>query len=195
MRNEVAIPDSQENRLKPVYHNEFSYDANTDSYVCPLGKTLKFIDIRTVVKKVVRVYGGLGSECRCCSAFGVCTTNHYRGRELLIGPYETVLLEHRAWMATDEAKIAYRRRKELSEPSFGIIKEQMGFRRFLLRGLNNVKAEVNMMAAAFNLRTLYRVWCWQLNNKRRIDAAGAFILYRIWIFTRLIIWGMPNALS
>jgi len=54
-------------------------------------------------------------------------------------------------MATPLAKIAYRRRKELSEPTFGIMKEQLGFRRFLLRGLDNVKAETFMVATAFNL--------------------------------------------
>jgi hypothetical protein len=59
-------------------------------------------------------------------------------------------------MTTPLAKITYRRRKELSEPAFGIMKEQMGFRRFLLRGLDNIKAETLMVATAFNLRSLYR---------------------------------------
>jgi len=67
-------------------------------------------------------------------------------------------------MATPEAKIAYRRRKELSEPTFGIMKEQMGFRRFLLRGLENIKAETFMVATAFNLRSLYRIWHRRWNN-------------------------------
>jgi len=52
----------------------------------------------------------------------------------------------------------YRRRKELPEPAFGILKEQQGARRFLLRGLTNVKAEWVLRATAFNLRTLWRVW-------------------------------------
>ena len=43
------------------------------------------------------------------------------------------------------------------EPAFGIIQEQQGARRFLLRGLANVAAEWAMLATAFNLRTLYRV--------------------------------------
>jgi hypothetical protein len=134
----------------------------------------------------VRVYGGLGAVCHLCSAFGVCTKNRYRGRELLIGLYESVLRHHREWMATQEAKVAYRRRKELSEPSFGIIKEQMGFRRFLLRGLNNAKAEVVMIATAFNMRTLYRVWRWRLNKTCKTWAAGVrtFILYRFLCFMR-----------
>ena len=67
-------------------------------------------------------------------------------------------------MAIPEAKIAYRCRKELSEPTFGIVKEQMGFRRVLLRGLDNIKAETFMVATAFNLRSLYRIWHRHWNN-------------------------------
>ena len=51
----------------------------------------------------------------------------------------------------------YARRKELNEPTLGILKEQMGARRFLLRGLGNVRAEFVLLATAFNLRTLWRV--------------------------------------
>jgi hypothetical protein len=61
-------------------------------------------------------------------------------------------------MVTDEARTLYARRKELNEPVFGIIKEQMGGRRFLLRGLANVRAEFMLLATAFNLRTLWRLW-------------------------------------
>ena len=61
-------------------------------------------------------------------------------------------------MSTPAAKEAYGLRKQLVEPVFGIIKEQQGARRFLLRGLVNVAAEWTMLATAFNLRTLCRVW-------------------------------------
>ncbi len=44
------------------------------------------------------------------------------------------------------------------EPVFGIIKEQQGARRFLLRGLTNVAAEWTMLATAFDLCNLWRVW-------------------------------------
>jgi transposase len=173
----VAIPEPQERRANPPYHNDFSYDADTDSYVCPLGQTLKFLEIRSVTNKIVRVYGGLGAVCRLCSAFGVCTKNRYRGRELLIGRYDTLLRNHRNWMTMPPAKVAYRRRKELSEPTFGIMKEQMGFRRFLLRGLDNIKAETFMVATAFNLRSLYRVWQWRWNKtwKEGFAGIGTFI--------------------
>ena len=61
-------------------------------------------------------------------------------------------------MSTSAAKEAYGVRKQLVKPVFGIIKEQQGARRFLLRGLINVAAEWTMLATTFNLRTLWRVW-------------------------------------
>ena len=60
-------------------------------------------------------------------------------------------------MQTGEAKNLYARRKEVSEPTFGILKDQLGARRFLRRGLANVRVEFALLAAAFNLRTLYRL--------------------------------------
>ena len=61
-------------------------------------------------------------------------------------------------MSTDTAKEAYKLRKQLVEPVFGIIKEQQRARRFLLRGLANVSAEWAVLATAFNLRILWKVW-------------------------------------
>jgi hypothetical protein len=61
-------------------------------------------------------------------------------------------------MATNEARSALKRRKQLVEPVFGIIKQQQGVRRFLSRGVGNVTAEWTLLATAFNLRTLWRLW-------------------------------------
>jgi hypothetical protein len=61
-------------------------------------------------------------------------------------------------MQTEQAKTLYGRRKELVEPVFGIIKEQQGLRRFLLRSRTNVTSEWKLLATAFNLRTLARLW-------------------------------------
>ena len=95
-------------------------------------------------------------------------------------------------MTTPRAKVAYLRRKELSEPTFGILKEQMGFRRFLLRGLDNIKAETLMVATAFNLRGLYRVWHQQWHKTWKAGAtevctfvSGLFSLFNIYIDTKI----------
>jgi len=61
-------------------------------------------------------------------------------------------------MDSEEARAIYRRRNWLVEPVFGIMKDQQGARRFLLRGLANVRGEWLLVAAAFNLRSLWRIW-------------------------------------
>ena len=59
---------------------------------------------------------------------------------------------------TEEGKRIYRRRKSTVEPVFGIIKEDIGFRQFLLRGLQNVSGEWNLVCTAYNIKRL-----WALN--------------------------------
>jgi len=145
----------------PYFKDQFHYDAETDSYLCPKGHRLRFRGFRrckSTSSGQNRVYYASRTVCRSCPAFGVCTRDTHAGRALWIGPSDMLLREHRQWMKTDEARNLYARRQQLSEPTFGILKDQMGARRFLLRGLVNVCAEFTLMATAFNLRTLSRVW-------------------------------------
>ena len=145
--------------LKDPYHkDQFTYNEPSDSFTCPQGQTLKFIRIQHTNGVPLRLYRASEAVCQVCPAFGVCTRAKEIGRSLAIGPHDAVLRRHRAWMSTSAAREAYKLRKQLVEPVFGIIKEQQGARRFLLRGLVNVAAEWTMLATAFNLRTLWRVW-------------------------------------
>jgi transposase len=151
----VTMPEAQVGLDAPYHKDRFGYDAEQDAYTCPEGQVLTF---RGTKQSGERVYRLRGAVCRTCPAFGVCTTNRRQGRLLEISPYEPELRAHRSWMATPEAQALYRRRKELIEPVFGMVKEQQGARRLLLRGLDGVRAEWSLLAATFNLRTLARVW-------------------------------------
>lgn len=62
-------------------------------------------------------------------------------------------MKHR--LKTKEGKAFYAKRKTTSEPVFGILKEVMGFRRFLLRGLAAVQGEWRLVCLAFNLKRLF----------------------------------------
>jgi hypothetical protein len=62
--------------------------------------------------------------------------------------------EMQARMQTEEAKAKYKRRKCTAEPVFGIIKNVLGFTRFLLRGIENVKAEWLLVTLAYNCKRL-----------------------------------------
>ena len=156
---QVVVSESRQRFLKDPYHkDQFTYDEQSDSFTCPEGQTLHFVRIQHANGVPLRLYRASGAVCQACPAFGACTRARKIGRSLAIGPHDAVLRRHRAWMATSAAKEAYRLRKQLVEPVFGIIKEQQMARRFLLRGLVNVAAEWTMLATAFNLRTLWRAW-------------------------------------
>jgi transposase len=168
----IVMPESQAKALQQPYHKDkFIFDPINDIYLCPRGQTLHFIRIKQVRNTLMRIYRGNCSICRQCSAWGSCTKDKRHGRELQIGEYEAELRRHRVWMETAEAKKIYKPRKELIEPTFGLIKEIMGIRRFLLRGLTNVRAEACFIATAFNLSTLYWAWkVWDSAKKRELFA-------------------------
>ncbi len=55
---------------------------------------------------------------------------------------------------TEAGKARYRRRKVIPEPVFGWIKHGRGFKRFSLRGLQQVTAEWNLVCLAVNLKRM-----------------------------------------
>ncbi len=124
----VLMSEAQKKALKDPYHKDaFAYDAEKDCYTCPKGQTLSFRGLKERESRpVMRLYRGSAALCRACPAFGACTKDKRQGRALEVGPHERALRSHRERMQSAEAKAAYRQRKELPEPVFGIIKEQMG---------------------------------------------------------------------
>lgn len=62
-------------------------------------------------------------------------------------------MKHR--LKTVAGKAIYAQRKVTSEPVFGIIKAIMGFRSFLLRGLEAVTGEWNLVCMAYNIKKLH----------------------------------------
>lgn len=66
-------------------------------------------------------------------------------------PYTAAMAEK---FKSEETQTAYRRRKWLSEPPNGWIKNVLGFRQFSMRGLVKAKAEWRLVCAALNLRRM-----------------------------------------
>jgi transposase len=74
--------------------------------------------------------------------------------EPLVAPAEPVTeMKHR--LKTKTGKAIYAKRKSTVEPVFGIIKAVMGFRQFLLRGLELVAGEWDLVCIAYNLKRMY----------------------------------------
>src|SRR3974390_3055407 len=61
-----------------------------------------------------------------------------------------------AWrLRTPQGKQLYGLRKQTPEPVFGIIKSVMGFRQFLLRGLDKVRGEWSLVTMAWNFKRMF----------------------------------------
>jgi transposase len=68
-------------------------------------------------------------------------------------PTPVEAMAHR--LKTPEGRQLYALRKHTPEPVFGIIKSVLGFHQFLLRGLDNVRGEWNLVTMAYNVKRLF----------------------------------------
>lgn len=91
---------------------------------------------------------------------------------------DATALEWMRWrLQTQEGRSIYSRRKCTIEPTFGIQKEAMGYRRFLVRGLEAVSKEWDLVCLAFNLRRMFSLK--QTNDEKWL----ALVLY--WLVASL----------
>jgi len=136
-------------------------------------------DCPQLLPMVDRIKANLGRKPRTCSAdAGYCSEKNLEGMATRkINAYIATGRQKHGTKAATHAKngkvgslIAamrerlkrggwrspYRLRKQVVEPVFGQIKQAMGFRQFLLRGLAKVQAEWSMVCTAHNLLKLAR---------------------------------------
>jgi hypothetical protein len=67
----------------------------------------------------------------------------------------------RAKLKTPQGHDVYKMRKAIVEPGFGQIKEVRGFRRLMMRGLENARAEWNLICATQHLLKRFNHGTWQ----------------------------------
>jgi transposase len=165
-----------ENFMKfPSYHAEqksnyneriflkenFIYNASTDSYECPNEKQLVLIKKYTQIHKRSG-YTSLIKEYECtncsgCQFYQQCCKSSTEGNRTIkvnekLDNYKQRAREN---LDTEKGKILKKQRSIEIESCFGDIKHNMGFRRFHLRGLKKVKAEIVIVAMAHNIRKIY----------------------------------------
>ena len=68
-------------------------------------------------------------------------------------PTPVAAMAHR--LKTPEGRKLYAVRKHTPEPVVGIIKSALGYRQFLLRGLDNVRGEWTLVTMAYNMKRMF----------------------------------------
>jgi transposase len=146
--------EKEENRY---HYSNFKYDESTDSYICPEGKQLTYWKTRKNRTKKRqwhhKVYQGRG--CRECTKRSLCTKS--KVRELLIDTRDPLLQKMREKLSSEEGKKKYFKRQYTIEPVFGHLKYNLGYRNFLLRGIEKVKAEFKLMCIGWNLKKMLKM--------------------------------------
>ena len=127
--------------------DEFKYDADSDSVLCPGGRRLHPYS-SSLLRGLKKVNYTNKLACDDCAIRSRCTGGRFR---------TVSRLENEAVLDRMQARLAQRpdildRRRESVEHPFGTIKQWMNQGAFLMRGLEKVRAEFSLTALAYNLR-------------------------------------------
>ena len=127
--------------------DEFKYDAETDSMICPAGQRLHPYT-SSLLRGLKKINYANRAACRDCPLRPRCTGNQFRS---------VSRLENEAVLDRMAARLALRpgilgQRREAVEHPFGTIKQWMYQGAFLMRGLEKVRAEFSLTALAYNIR-------------------------------------------
>ena len=149
---ETLVPEQgktsgQGKKGKEIFPKEqFEYDGQADAYHCPAQRTLPRQAQNHSRGKERILYYNRGA-CRDCPLKSQCTTGAYR--VIARRTNELVVERAAARVAANAQKVA--RRKEIVEHVFGSLRD-WGHDRFLMRGLEKVRAEFSLSALVYNLR-------------------------------------------
>ena len=141
----------------PFRPENLHYNDQHDCYYCPMGQPMRFIGNRSYKTRIGydQLYRMCQAQnCKGCPMRGPC--HKAKGnRKIEVNPrlihYKNLVRER----LNSERGRQYRSQRPVEpETVFGNIKNNHGFRRFMLRGLEKVEIEAGLLALAHNLAKL-----------------------------------------
>ena len=164
-------PSNHEKAKSKAYQNDISkaenmdYDENSDSYTCHRGKKLTVSGSRkeksqSGYEKETTIYRC--SDCKGCPYKKECIKSssnkpiEEREKKLYVAKrYKTYRQANIERITGEEGKQLRMNRSIQAEGSFGEMKGNRGFRRYISRWQENVRAESILIAIAQNIRKLH----------------------------------------
>jgi transposase len=126
---------------------QFHYDADADVLICPGGEKLE-----PKYKSKVRDNDAITfvnmKACKACDLRARCTNAAFRK---VMRYANEAILDRMAARLAENPEVLDQRRESVEHP-FGSIKQWMGQRDFLMRRIENVRAEFSLTALAYNIR-------------------------------------------
>lgn len=131
---------------------EFKYNPENNTYTCGEGKILFYSYNYTLKGKQTNVYQC--KDCKDCPSRDKCTKSK-NGRRIKVLDDQKVLddMDIKVKLNPEKMKL----RGQICEHPFGIIKQEMGARTFLMKGLKKVNAEAGLTFLAFNMKRVINI--------------------------------------
>lgn len=173
-------PNNYERMKKRKYRSDMHlrenmpYDADQDAYLCPAGQCLRACGTRRRRSK-----SGYEAEltlyscesCQDCTLKSHCTRAK-GNRTMQISKQFIIQRANSLKNITSEQGILLRMNRSIQvEGAFGVIKEDYAFRRFLLRGAQNVRTEALLLCFGYNVN--------KLHSKTKQGRLGMFLHQRL----------------
>lgn len=154
----ALIPDNMyhlEKKGKTRYYPKsmFKYDEKTDCYTCPGGKVLKHNGAATYNGYRYENYRCREEDCTDCAERAKCTGG--RRRAVYRNRREYLVEQMRNRLDTPLGGQIYQERMSIVEPVYGNMKENKGFRQFLLRSLEKTSIEFKIMCTVHNVMKIH----------------------------------------
>lgn len=136
----------------PFDRSKFNYDLNTNEYICPEGKRLRYQRIISERNWKYKIYKG--TDCVNCKMKHACTTAKARTiRRELREEIKQRVIER---LQTDKGKEIYNKRLYKIESIFGHFKFNLKYLMFHLRGKEKVNEEFKLMCTVNNIFKIYK---------------------------------------
>ena len=153
----LIIPDRNEssknkskNREKPYHKVNFTYDWKTDSFTCPIGEHLHYKNNRKLNDELMRVY--FTNKCKSCPVKNQCTKSRVRE---IFEPADELRWKMKADYQTPEGKIYYKKRANLNEAHFGLLRNARNFQKLNRTGMKNAEKELTLRSIAHNIQKIH----------------------------------------
>jgi transposase len=134
------------------------YDSEQDVYKCKAGRLLRVVGTGKRKSKSGYVADLTYYECETCENCPLkekCTKSIGNKRMKVSRTFTNFRAESAANIITTQGILLRMNRSIQVEGAFGAIKEDHGFRRFLLRGKKNVRCEFLLMSLGYNINKLH----------------------------------------
>ena len=153
----LIIPDRNEssknkskNREKPYHKVNFTYNWKTDSFTCPMGEHLHYKNNRKLNGELMRVYST--NKCKTCPVKNQCTKS--RVKEIFEHAND-LRWKMKADYQTLEGKNYYKKRANLNEAHFGLLRNARNFQKLNRNGIKNAEKELTLRPIAHNIQKIH----------------------------------------